>query len=196
MRVQKAFAVLIAACSAAYAAPASAEPVSYAIDAAHTHTTFTIMRFGFNSVIGDFRNIKGAVVIDEDAPENSSVSVEIGVASVSSGDATRDEHLRGAFWFNAEEFPTITFVSSSVKQTSENTAIVTGDLTIHGVTRATDLNVTLNKLAQDPATKGSAAGFSATAQIKRSDFGMETALGLIGDDVSIQIEALAHATAD
>ena len=193
MRAKKFFAFIAASCAAGIATPVSAEPVSYVIDAAHTHTQFTIMRFGFNAVIGDFRDVKGEIVLDEDNPENSSVSVEIAVSSVSSGDATRDEHLQGEFWFNAAEYPTITFHSTSVEQTDENTAVVTGDLTILGVTKPAALNVILNKLGQDPATKGPAAGFSATTALKRSEFGIQTAMGLIGDDVSIQIEALGHA---
>ena len=178
--------------SAFLATAANAETETYTIDSAHTHAQFKVMRFGFNNIFGEFRDVEGSIALDEAAPENSAVNVEIAIASVESGDDTRDGHLVGPLWFNAAEFPTMSFNSTAVKQHDETTATVTGDLTVHGVTKPVSLEVTLNKLGTDPATKKKAVGFSATTTIKRSDFGMETAMALIADDITIQIETLAH----
>ena len=168
----------------------------YEIDAAHTHVQFSVRRFGFNDVIGFFPDVSGVVTLDHEAPEKSRVEAEIGVASLVSGDATRNEHVLGEFWLNAGAFPVMRFRSTSVKIESENQATVTGDLTLLGETLPVELDVTLNKLGADPATKREAAGFSATGLLKRSDFGSQTALGLVGDEVSIRIETLAHKKAD
>lgn len=165
---------------------------AYEIDPSHTHVQFSIERFGFNDVIAFFPDVKGVVTLDQDAPENSRVEAEIGVANLVSGDATRNEHVTGDFWLNAAEFPVMTFRSKAVTLLSENEAAVVGDMTILGQTKPVTLTVTLNKLGTDPSTKGGAAGFSATGMLKRSDFGLETAMGLIGDEVAIRIETLAH----
>ena len=183
------FAALTAACAPAGEAMAETR---YEIDASHTHVQFSVQRFGFNDVIGAFGDVKGVIALDQDNPENSNVQVEIGVASLNSGDATRDEHLASPFWFNMEEFPTVTFKSTSVELIDDRTANVTGDLTLLGATQPITLRVVLNKIGQDPATKKEAAGFSATATLDRTAFGMETAANLIGNDVAIRIETLAH----
>ena len=166
----------------------------YAIDRSHTLVQFSVDRFGFNAIIGTFFNVEGSVLLDDATPSNSSVEARIVVASLTSGDATRDGHLAGALWFNAARFPEMTFRSTSVAVQGGNMARVTGDLTILGVARPVTLDVRLNKRGIDPATKLEAAGFSATAQLKRSDFGMTTAGKLIGDEVQIRIEALTLMT--
>ncbi len=163
----------------------------YVIDASHSHVQFAVERFGFNAIIGDFRDISGVISIDADHPENSKVSATIGVASVVSGDDERDGHVRGPHWLNAAAFSTMIFTSTSVDQLSDTEADVTGDLTLLGVTKPVTLNVRLNKLGNDIVSKRPAAGFSATGVVKRSDFGLTTAAGLIGDDISIRIETLA-----
>ena len=180
---------MTAACAPAGKAMAETR---YEIDASHSHIQFSVQRFGFNDVIGAFGDVKGVITLDEEAPENSAVEVEISVASLKSGDATRDEHLASPFWFNQEAFPTITFKSTAVEQIDDKTAKVTGDLTLLGATKPVTLNVMLNKIGPDPATKKEAAGFSVTANLDRTAFGMETAANLIGNDVAIRIEVLAH----
>ncbi len=182
-------AILAAACAPASQAQAEDR---YEIDAAHTHVQFSIMRFGFNDVIGTFLDVKGVITLDQDKPEMSSVEVEIAMASVESGDATRNEHLGGAFWLNVEQHPAMSFKSTAVEVTGEDAANVTGDLTLLGVTKPVVLAVTLNKIGADPATRKEAVGFSATASLNRLDFGLETAEGLIGNDIAIRIETLAH----
>jgi polyisoprenoid-binding protein YceI len=183
------FAAALAAAGAAYA-----EPVTYRLDPAHTQVAFVVDRFGFNLVLGRFEDVSGELILDEANPANSSVRATIQVASVDTSNDTRDEHLRGARWFNAAQFPTIEFRSTAVRSTGERTAEVTGDLTMLGQTHPVTLNVTLNRIGGTPnAPDRRQAGFSATGSLTRSVWGSTTAAApnMIGDAVSISIEALA-----
>lgn len=177
----------------AFAAPALAAE-NYAIDPSHSVVQFSVDRFGFNKVLGQVPVIEGVVALDEKAPAKSAVNVKLDLAGLWSGDATRDEHVKGPRWFDVENFATASFASTAVRRTGDNAAEVDGVLSLHGVDAPVTLKVTLNKRGDDPASKKEAAGFSATALLKRSDFGMTTALGLVGDEVTIIIEALAHKT--
>lgn len=181
--------LLAAACAPATTAQAEDR---FEIDPSHTFVQFSVQRFGFNDVIATIPDVKGVITLDQEALENSSVEVEIGVASMASGDATREQALMTPFWFNAEEFPKIAYRSISVERIGDDQADVTGELTILGVTKPIVMRVVFNKIGKDPANKREAVGFSATASLKRSDFGMMTAANLVGDDVAIRIETLAH----
>lgn len=164
----------------------------FVLDPTHTFVQFSVDRFGYNAVLGLTPGVRGEVTLDPDRPEKSSVAAALDLNTLVSFDATRDEHLKGPFWFNVAKFPSISFISTGVTLTSENAADVLGMLNLHGVEAPVTLHVKLNKRGPDPATKKDAVGFSATATLKRSDFGMTTALGMVGDDVEIRIEAMAH----
>ena len=177
------------------AGAAQAEPVTYVLDPAHTQVAFSIDRFGFNRVLGRFEDVSGEIVLDEANPANSSVRATIQTASVDSGNDTRDDHLRGQRWLNAEQFPAMEFRSTAVRLTGERTAEVTGDLTLLGQTHPVTLNVTLNQIGDSPSNRRRTAGFSATGSLNRSAWGSATATNLIGDAVSIHIEALGQTPA-
>lgn len=186
-----------AACAATNVAQAqsqaqalAAQAQQYALDPAHTQVTFSIDRFGFTSILGRFDTVEGAMMLDQANPERSSVTATIQTASISSGNATRDEHLRSARWLDAAQFPTMTFRSTSVRRTGAQTAEVIGDLTLHGATHPVTLTVSLNQIGRNPSNGGQAAGFSATGTLSRAAFGITNASQLIGDDVRITIEAL------
>ncbi len=178
----------------AIAAPiASAQtPQRFVLDAAHTQVSFSIERFGFNHVLGQFDSVAGEVVLDQASPERSAVTATIQTASLSAGLALRDEHLRSERWLNAAAFPTMTFRSTAVRRTGENTADVTGDMNIHGVTQPAILHVTLNRVGALPNNQRTGAGFTATATISRAAFGIAAAPNLIGDEIRITIEALGE----
>ena len=180
----------------ALAQEAPAEAQIFALDPAHTQVGFSIDRFGFNYVLGRFDTLSGEVRLDQANPENSSVTATIQTASLSAGHDLRNEHLRGERWLDAAQFQTIEFRSTSVQRTGENSADVTGDLTLHGLTHPVTLAVTLNKLGPNPATQAPAAGFSATAVLSRAQFGITAAENLIGDEVRITIEVLSVAAAE
>lgn len=177
------------------AGAAHAEPVTYALDPAHTQVAFSIDRFGFNRVLGQFDAVEGQLILDEANPANSSVRAVVQIGSVSSGNATRDEHLRGNRWLNAEQFATMSFESTSVRLISDTRAEVTGNLTLMGQTHPLTLDVTLNRIADAPNNNRRTAGFSATGTLDRTVWGLATAANMIGNTVTIQIEALAQVPA-
>lgn len=186
MRIFAALAVLFAASTA------TAEPVAYRIDPAHTQVSFSIDRFGFNNVLGRFDGAAGEIVLDEANPANSSVRAVIQTGGVTLGDATRDEHVRGPHWLNTTQFTTIEFRSTSVRLTGEHRAEVTGELTLLGQTHPITLDVVLNRIGPLPNNQLRGAGFSATGVLSRRAWGSNTAAQLIGDDVRITIEALGY----
>lgn len=182
---------LAAALAAAAVTPALADPVAYTIDAAHTQTTFQVDRFGFTTIFGAFTESEGTIWIDEANPANSRVEASVKTASLMAGDPTRDDHLKGARWLNVGANPVITFKSTKVSPTGKDTADVTGDFTLNGVTRSVVFKVKLNKIGVAPGSNKPSAGFTITGEIDRADFGITVAPGLIGGKVGIRIEALA-----
>lgn len=174
----------------AFSTPALAD--DYEIDAAHTHVGFQVSHFGFSETYGVFKNVSGTLLLDEAKPETSKVDVTIDVASIDTGDEKRDEHLKGADFFDAKQFPAITFKSTKVEVAGKDSANVTGDLTMHGVTKPVSLVVKLNKAGESPIVKGHyVAGFSALGKLNRSDFGIKTYVPMIGDEITIAISTEA-----
>jgi polyisoprenoid-binding protein YceI len=154
-------------------------------------------RFGFTTVLGAFTASSGTIWIDEAARPTSRVEAQVTVASLYAGDPTREDHLRGERWLNAAANPLITFKSTKVVPTGPDTADVTGDFTLNGVTKPVTLKVKLNKIGKAPGSGKPSAGFTITGSIHRRDFNVGAAVpaGLIGEDVPIRIEALAVAPA-
>ncbi len=188
------FVIAAAAASATLvAAPAAAEPVDYVVDEAHTAIMFSISRFGFNNVHGRFNAFDIDLTLDEENPENSSVSATISVISLDSGDPTRNFHLMGERWFDRDEAPTMTFQSTSVEPVDDTHAAVTGDLTLKGVTVPVTLDVTLNRIDGEAGKRR--AGFTMTGGLDRLDFGVGGEFP-IGPEVEITIELLADEAAD
>ncbi|WP_303829885.1 YceI family protein [Asticcacaulis taihuensis] len=166
---------------------------TYKLDAGHTSVTFQYTHFGFSHPTGKFMNAVGSVTLDDATPANSSVEVSFDINGINTGVAALDTHLKSADFFDAAKFPTATFKSTKVVQTSATTANVTGDLTIHGVTKPVTLKVTLNKKDVHPMMKKVDAGFTATGTINRSDFGMGNYVPAVSDQVDLYIEAEAIA---
>ncbi|WP_421788963.1 YceI family protein [Hyphobacterium sp.] len=177
------------------ATPVLAQDV-YDIDSSHTQATFSVDRFGFTTIFGSFGTSGGTITLDAEAPENSSVSAFVETGSVMAGDPVRDEHLAGPFWLNAPENAQLTFESTSVALTGENTADVTGQLTLWGEAREVTFNAVLNQMATDPSNQRPAVGFTITGTINRTDWGHEIASQLVGTEIGIRIETLAHLRAE
>jgi polyisoprenoid-binding protein YceI len=175
---------------------------TYTIDPAHSGAHFTVRHMMITNVRGAFRNIKGTVVYDAENPANSSVEAEIEAATIDTRETKRDEHLRSADFLDVEKFPTIAFRSTAIEPAGEGEWKVTGNLTIHGVTRPVVLSV------DGPAPEGKdpwgniRSGASATTRIKRSDFGLtwnaalETGGFLVGDELKIELELALVKSAD
>lgn len=168
----------------------------FALDPAHTNVVFSISHLGYSDMIGRFNEVAGELVFDEADPTQSSVEVTVQTGSVDTNHQKRDEHLRSPDFFNAAEFPTMIFKSTAVAAAGDDRYQVTGDLTLLGVTKPVTLEVSFNKKAPHPLPNYNGVmvtGFSAKGQLKRSDFGMNTFLPGIGDDVNLWIEAEGHA---
>ena len=139
-------------------------------------------------MIGRFNTVGGDISFDKDAVEKSTVSVTIDTTSVDTNHAKRDEHLRSPDFFNAKEFPKMTFKSTTIEKTGDKTGKLHGDLTMLGVTKPVVLDVTFNKDGVSPASKLETAGFSARGTVKRTEFGMKYGAPAIGDDIQLLIE--------
>ncbi|PWC88457.1 hypothetical protein TSH100_07865 [Azospirillum sp. TSH100] len=185
------FAATAVGATLSMGAPAFAAPVSYKIDPAHTAVAFIVNHVGFSNVIGRFNTVGGDVTFDKDAVEKSVVTVTIDTTSVDTNHAKRDEHLRSPDFFNAKEFPKMTFKSTKIEKTGDKTGKLHGDLTLLGVTKPVVLDVTFNKDGVSPASKLETAGFSARGTVKRTDFGMKYGAPAIGDDIQLLIEVEA-----
>ena len=184
------FKSVIAASALALFASASAFAADvYKIEPNHSSVTFQYTHFGFSHPTGKFMNAVGQVNLDKADPSKSSVEVSFDIAGVNPGVPALDAHLKTADFFDAAKFPTATFKSTKVEVTGKDTAKVTGDLTIHGVTKPVTLDVKLNKLDMHPMMKKEDAGFTATATIKRSDFGMGAYVPAVSDQIDLYIEA-------
>lgn len=163
-----------------------ADPVTLTLDNKHSYVLWTIKHLGFSTQAGKWY-AQGELVLDKDHLNKSKVNVTINVANIVTGLPDFDAHLKGKLFFNTEKFPTATFVSDKVQVLGKNKAKVHGMLTLLGVTKPVVLNVTLNKVGINPVNNKNTAGFSATASIKRSDFGMTTLLPDVSDVVNLEI---------
>ncbi|MBX3506752.1 MAG: polyisoprenoid-binding protein [Parvibaculum sp.] len=174
------------------ATPALAD--TYKIDTSHVYVGFEVDHLGFSTTYGRFNDVSGTIELDEENPEMSSVDVKIDPASVDTGHAERDEHVRGADLLNTAEYPEMSFKSTGIERTGEKTGRITGDLTLHGVTKSVTLDTTFTRQGTYPMTEEEihVIGFNATTTIKRSDFGMDKWLEMIGDELPITISFEAH----
>ncbi len=167
---------------------------NYVIDLSHTHAGFAVKHFGLSKVKGEFTEVEGAVVI-ADEPTSSTVTATIKTASFNSRDEGRDAHVKSADFLDVENFPTITFTSTSVKADGDDW-IVSGDLTIKGVTRNVELATEFEGALTDPYGFQRIA-FSAETEIDRTDFGLdfnaavETGGLVVGKKVKINLEVEA-----
>jgi polyisoprenoid-binding protein YceI len=173
---------------------ACASPESFKIDPVHSTIGFKIRHLA-GMVTGRFGGESGTIRLDAEHPEQSSVEATIPVASIDTATAKRDEHLKSADFFDAAQYPAITFKSKKVSVTGKDNAEVLGDLTIHGVTKEVTLHVQLLGKVNGPNGTPQ-TGWEATTKINRADFGLKwnklvEGVAMVGDEVeiSLQIEA-------
>ncbi|MGQ0537045.1 MAG: YceI family protein [Methanobacteriota archaeon] len=166
----------------------------YAIDPAHTSVEFAVKHMMFSTVTGRFRTVRGTFALDPAAPERSAAEAEVDVASIDTGVADRDAHLRSPDFFDAEKHPTIGFRSLAAKKTTDDSGRLRGDLTIRGVTREVEFVAEFEGEGKDP-WGNERVGFTLETTIDRKDFGLtwnallETGGVLVGDAVKITIRA-------
>ena len=172
----------------ALAQPAAAEIERYTLEKPHTQILFFADHLGFSHSLGKFTDYSGSFTFNREDPAASSVEVSIPTASLEMNDEAWNTHMKSADFFNVEKFPTMTFKSTAIKVTGEDTADMTGDLTLLGVTKPVMLHVKHNSSAKHAFSGKYVSGFSATGSLKRSDFGMGYGLPAVGDEVEIRIE--------
>ena len=171
---------------------------TWTIDPAHSSVEFAVKHMMFATAKGRFTDVKGTITLDQETISNSSVTVEIGAASIDTHDDGRDAHLRSAEFFDVETFPTITFASTSVERGRGDALKITGDLTMHGVTKQVVLDAEFNGQGSSPFGH-QVLSYSAKTSIDRKDFGLtwnaalETGGVLVSDEVKITIEIEANA---
>jgi polyisoprenoid-binding protein YceI len=168
--------------------------ITYTIDPAHSTADFRVRHLMVSNVRGEFSKVSGTVVFDPENPANSKVEATIDATTINTREPDRDQHLKSADFLDVEKFPKITFVSKKVTPAGEGKWRVTGDDTIHGVTR----EVTLDVEGPSPEAKDPwgniKTGLSATTKLSRKDFGLnwnmalETGGVLVGDEVSVHLE--------
>ena len=167
--------------------------MSWQIDTAHSQIQFTVRHLMISKVRGSFEKFSGTVALDESAPANTTVDVQIETGSVNTREPQRDGHLRSPDFFNSEAFPLMTFKSKRVDVVDGHHAKLIGDLTIRDVTREVALDVEYLGQARSPWGTTS-AGFTATTKINRKDWNLtwnqalETGGVLVGEEVEISIE--------
>ena len=164
------------------------------IDPVHSVAEFKVKHMMISNVKGQFTGVKGALTLDAENLLNSKVEATIDSASINTGDAQRDAHLKSADFFDVEKFPTLSFKSKGISRSGQGKLVVNGDLSIHGVTREVTLAVDgPTAPAKDP-WGNTRLGLSATTKINRKDFGLtwnaalETGGILVGDEVTITLE--------
>lgn len=190
---------LIAALIAApFATAAVAAPTAYALDPSHSQAVFTYNHLGFSTTTGMYSGFEGEIMFDAEDPANSSVMVTFPAESMITGwDARSGHFLQSGDFFNLSEYPDVTFASTSIEVTGDNTANITGDFTLNGVTKEVVLETTLNQQTDSyplPPFEGKAAiGLNATTTLIRSDFNLGAFTPFIADEipVMISIEAMA-----
>ncbi|MFT3790214.1 MAG: YceI family protein [Rudaea sp.] len=191
-----AFAVALFATLPAFAADGAKAPaaaatgiVRYDIDAGHSSVIFSWNHIGFSNPSARFDKIEGSVLLDAADLTKSSVAVSLPLEGLDSGIAKLDEHLKSPDFLDAAKYPTITFKSTKIEKIGENGLKITGDLSVHGVTKPVTLDARVNKIGlfEMGPFKAQAAGFDATTTIKRSDFGVTKYVPAVSDEIPVRI---------
>lgn len=173
---------------------AQAQTSTWKIDPAHSGADFSIRHMGMTNVHGKFTNVNGTVMIDDKDFEKSSVNATVDVTTVNTGVDKRDSHLKSPDFFDVAKYPTMTFVSKKISGSGDEYH-VTGDLTLHGVTKTVDLSMEKpgkEQIGMDG--KSIHRGFSATTVIHRQDFGLtwngtlKSGDNMLGDDVKVELD--------
>jgi polyisoprenoid-binding protein YceI len=164
---------------------------TWTLDQAHAQLGFSISHLTVSEVEGTFRSFNATIISSKEDFSDAVIELTADVNSIDTDNEKRDEHLRNPDFFDAAKYPTLIFKSKSFKKVTDKKYKLAGDLTLHGVTKPVELDVTLNGTAIHPYTKKTIAGFKVSGLIKRTDFGisMDTPSAMLGDEVTITANA-------
>ncbi|HLR09333.1 MAG TPA: YceI family protein [Bacillota bacterium] len=171
---------------------------NWKIDAVHSSIEFSIKHMMIAKAKGGFEKFSGNIHVDPDDLTGGDIEVTIDVASIDTRQNDRDDHLRSADFFDVENYPEATFVSTEIKKKADNHYEITGDLTLRGITKPVTIDTEFAGQSKDPMSGNEVIGFSGTTQINRKDFdltwntALETGGVLLGDEVTINIELEAY----
>ena len=170
------------------AAPAFAAPEAYTLDPSHSQIVFDYNHLGFSTGTGMFSGFEGEIQFDQEDPANSSVTVSFPVRSMLTGWEARFEHFMSPDFFNAtDDTAMVTFQSTAIEVTGEDTANITGDLSMNGVTKSVVLDAKLNQVGDHPMEGKPWAGFDATTTLLRSDYNVGMFAPYVSDEVQVHI---------
>jgi len=177
---------------ATLAAPVVAAPEAFKLDASHSQIIFSYDHLGYSTTFGMFSGFEGEIMFDQEDPSNSTVSVSMPTSSIFTGWEQRDGHFTSPDLLNAAANDIVTFTSTAIEVTGEDTANITGDLTLNGVTKSVVLDAKLNKVAPHPRAQTLWAGFDATTTLIRSEFNAGMAAPFVSDEVEVRISIEAE----
>ncbi len=164
----------------------------YTLDPSHSQVIFNYNHLGFSTTYGMFSGFEGEIMFDEANPAGSSVTVSMPVKSMFTGWEQREGHFMSDDFFGAQDGDLVTFTSTAIEVTGNNTAKITGDLTMNEITKSVVLDAKLNKADINPLANKPWLGFDATTTVMRSDFGVGAFAPAVSDEVGIQISVEAQ----
>lgn len=188
--------LLAVALGTTLATAAFAEPVTYVLDSSHSQIVFSYNHLGFSTTTGMFSGFEGSIELNAEDFAASSVSVSFPVESIMTGWPAREAHFESPDFFGADDNPLVTFASTSIEVTGDNTGLITGDLTMNGITQSVVLDAIMNQLGENPMAGLPWAGFDATTTLIRSDFDLGMFAPFVGDEVAINISIEAMVPAE
>lgn len=183
--------LLLAAALTTAAGAAWAAPERYTLDPSHSQILYSFNHLGFSTTWHMFSELEGEIMFDQEDPVNSSVNVSFPLKSMYTGWDKRFDHIMSGDFFGAEDDAMVTFVSTSIEVTGDDTGLITGDLTVNGVTVPVVLDAVLNTTGMHPVNQVEGAGFTATTTIKRSDFNVGAFAPNVSDELPVQISVEA-----
>jgi len=163
---------------------------TWKVDNAHARLGFSTMHLGISDVSGSFNEFDASIVADEEDFSDAVFELTVKVASIDTEVGMRDDHLRSADFFEVENYPEMTYKSTSVKKSGANKYTLTGDLTLRGITKPVTMELWYRGTIENPQSKAPTAGFQVTGTIKRSDFdlGSKFPVAMISDEVTIKAD--------
>ena len=169
--------------------PADVPAGTYKVEPFHTRILFDVSHMGFTTWYGDFSGASGTLMFDPKAPAKSTLTISFPTDSVSTTNTKLDGELKSPVWFDAAQYPTISFQSTRIRVTGHNTGVIEGNLTFHGQTHPVTLTAHFNGGGVNPIDHAYTIGFDATGALSRAEWGVKTYDPLIGDKVGLILSA-------
>ena len=183
----KSFIATAVLAAATLTTPAFATTSDYVLDASHSQIVFSYDHLGYSTTYGMFSGFEGEIAFNQEDPAASSVNVSFPVRTMLTGWEARFDHFMGGDFFAATEDEMVTFTSTSIEVTGDDTALITGDLTLNGITKPVVLDATLNQAGMHPMEQKPWAGFDATTTLLRSDFEVGAFAPFVSDEINVMI---------